>query len=43
MTADLLNNKKLNPTVTELIIGGRKLNISHVFFYIILFCCAKWY
>ena len=31
MTADMLSNKKLNPIVTELFIGGRKLNISLVF------------
>ena len=29
--ADILNNKKLNPIVTELFIRGRKLNISLVF------------
>ena len=29
--ADLINNKKLNPVVTELFIRGRKLNISTVF------------
>ena len=29
--ADMLDNKKLNPVVTELFIRGRKLNISHVF------------
>ena len=27
MIADILSNKKLNPTVTELFIRGRKLNI----------------
>ena len=27
MIADMLNNKKLNPIVTELFIRGRKLNI----------------
>ena len=27
----MINNKKLNPIVTELFIGGRKLNISIVF------------
>ena len=27
----MINNKKLNPVVTELIIRGRKLNISIVF------------
>ena len=31
MIADMTNNKKLNPVVTELFIGGRKLNISIVF------------
>ena len=31
MTADMINNKKLNPVVTELFISGRKLNISIVF------------
>ena len=29
--ADVINNKKLNPIVTELFIRGRKLNISVVF------------
>ena len=31
MIADMINNKKLNSTVTELFIRGRKLNISLVF------------
>ena len=31
MVADMINNKKLNPVVTELFIRGRKLNISIVF------------
>ena len=31
MMADMINNKKLNPIVTELFIRGRKLNISVVF------------
>ena len=31
MIADMINNKKLNPVVTELFIRGRKLNISLVF------------
>ena len=31
MIADLINNKKLNPAVTELFITGRKLNMSIVF------------
>ena len=29
--ADVINNKKLNPVVTELFIRGRKLNVSIVF------------
>ena len=29
--ADIINDKKLNPVVTELFIRGRKLNISIVF------------
>ena len=29
--ADMINNKKLNPIVTEMFIRGRKLNISIVF------------
>ena len=31
MIADMINNKKLNPIVTELFIRGRKLYISIVF------------
>ena len=31
MIADMLSNKKLNPMVTEVVIRGRKLNISIVF------------
>ena len=31
MIADMININKLNPIVTELFIGGRKLNISIVF------------
>ena len=31
MIADMINNKKLNPVVTELFIRGRKLNISIIF------------
>ena len=31
MIADMLTNEKLNPIVTELLIRGRKLNISLVF------------
>ena len=35
MIADMLSNKKLNPTVTELFIRGRKLNVSLVFITIL--------
>ena len=31
MIADIINDKKLNPIVTELFITGRKLNTSVVF------------
>ena len=31
MIADMINNTKINPVVTELFIRGRKLNISFVF------------
>ena len=31
MVADMIINKKINPTVTELFISGAKLNISLVF------------
>ena len=31
MIADMINNKKLNPVVTQLFIRGRKINISIVF------------
>ena len=31
MIVDMINNSKLNPTVTELFIRGRKLKISIVF------------
>ena len=31
MIADMINNKKLNPVVTELFVRGRKLNVSIVF------------
>ena len=31
MIANIINNKKLNPIVTELFISDRKLNISIVF------------
>ena len=31
MISDMINNKTLNPIVTELFIRGRKLNISIIF------------
>ena len=31
MIVDVINNKKLNPVVTELFIRGKKLSISIVF------------
>ena len=32
MIADMINNnKRLNPAVTEIFIGGRKINISSIF------------
>ena len=31
MVADMTDNKNLNPVVTELLIRGRKINISIVF------------
>ena len=31
MIADMINNEKLNPLVTELFIRGKKLNISIAF------------
>ena len=31
MITEMLRNKKLNPVVTELFIGGKELNISPVF------------
>ena len=43
MITDMRRNKKLNPIVTELFIRGRKLNISIVFFYTILFRCSQKY
>ena len=33
MIADMINNIKLNPVVTDLFIRGRKLNISIVFLH----------
>ena len=37
---DMISNKELNPTVTELFIRGRKIDI---FYYTILYCCIKKY
>ena len=37
MITNMLSNKKLNPVETELFFSGRKLNISLVFYQIILF------
>ena len=39
--ADMLNNKKINPTVIQLFISGRKLNISLVFITQSYFTLAK--
>ena len=41
MIADMLSNKKLNPIVTELLIRGRKLNISLVFMTQTFFAVPK--
>ena len=41
MIADMLNNKKLNPIVTELFIRGRKVNISLVFIIQCYFAVSK--
>ena len=41
MIADMINNKKLNPIVTELFIRGRKLNISIVFITLSYFKVPK--
>ena len=38
---DMLNNKKINPTVIQLFISGRKLNISLVFITQSYFTLAK--
>ena len=35
MIADMINNNKLNPIVTELFTRGRKLNISIIYYAII--------
>ena len=41
MIVDMLSNKNVNPVVTELIIRGRKLNISLVFITQIYFAVPK--
>ena len=41
MIADMLNNKKLNPIVTELFIRGRRLNISLIFIIQYYFAVPK--
>ena len=43
LIADMLNNKKLNPIVTELFIRGRELNISFVFITQSYFAVPKKY
>ena len=43
IVADMLNNKKLNPIVTELFIRVRKLNISLVFITQSLFYALFYY
>ena len=39
LIADILSNKKLNPRVTELFIGGRKC--AYLVFITVLFCCTE--
>ena len=41
MIADMLSNKKFNPTVTELFIRGRKLNIALAFIAQSCFAVSK--
>ena len=41
MIADMINNKNLNPVVTELFIRGRKLGISIVFIIQLYFKVPK--
>ena len=41
MTADMINNKRLNPVVTELFIRGRKLGIFIVFIIQFYFKVSK--
>ena len=39
--ADMLSNKKASPVVTELLIRGRKLNISLIFIIVLILLCRK--
>ena len=41
MIADILSNKNLNPTVTELFIRAGTLNHFSCFYYTVLLFCAK--
>ena len=41
MIADMHNNKKLNPIVTELIMKGRKLNIFLFLSHNLILLCQK--
>ena len=41
MIADMINNNKLNPIVTELFIRGRKLNISLSLLRNLILKCQK--
>ena len=41
MIADMLSNDKINPIVTELIVRGRKLNISLLFITLSYFGVQK--
>ena len=41
MIADVESNKKLSPTVTELFLRGRKLNISLVLYYNVISKCLN--
>ena len=41
MIADMINNKKPNPVVTELFLRGRKLNISIAFITLSYFKVTK--
>ena len=43
MIADTFSNKKLNPVATEIVIKGRKLNISLAFITQSYFFCTKKY